>query len=168
MWVHKHDSPIGPLTLVADDQGLRGVFFPGHKGTKVPPASGGENGIIAQTRRELDGYFAGTLRQFAVPLAPQGTAFQRRVWDLLRDIGYGERRSYADLAHQLGQPTAARAVGAAVGRNPLSILVPCHRVVGSSGALTGFAGGLERKAHLLALETGSVLPLVPKQKPRGG
>ena len=108
--------------------------------------------VLVETERQLEEYFAGRRQQFALPLDPSGTAFQREVWRALMTIPFGETRSYAQIARQIGHPGAARAVGAANGRNPLSIVAPCHRVVGSTGALTGFAGGLDVKAHLLAFE----------------
>jgi methylated-DNA-[protein]-cysteine S-methyltransferase len=108
--------------------------------------------LILEAERQLAEYFAGRRQRFTLPLDPSGTAFQRDVWDALRTIPFGETRSYAQIARQIGHPRAVRAVGAANGRNPLSIVVPCHRVVGSTGALTGFAGGLDVKARLLALE----------------
>jgi methylated-DNA-[protein]-cysteine S-methyltransferase len=109
---------------------------------------------LRQTQRQLNEYFAGERRAFSLPLDFRGTDFQRRVWQALLTIPYGETRSYAHIARQIGRPTAVRAVGAANGRNPLSIVAPCHRVIGSSGQLTGFAGGLATKAQLLALEGG--------------
>jgi methylated-DNA-[protein]-cysteine S-methyltransferase len=108
--------------------------------------------LLVEAERQLAEYFAGRRQRFALPLDPSGTTFQRDVWDALQTIPFGETRSYAQIAKQIGQPRAVRAVGAANGRNPLSIVVPCHRVVGSTGALTGFAGGLAVKARLLALE----------------
>lgn len=168
MSVIEHQSPVGPLTLVGCEAGLGAVYFVGHKATVVPHAKGPETTVLAQTRRELDAYFAGRLQLFTVPLAPTGTAFQLKVWALLAGIGFGEQRTYGDLARSLGQPSAARAVGAAVGRNPLSIIVPCHRVVGASGALTGFAGGLERKAKLLELEAAALRGMTQTTQPRGG
>lgn len=108
--------------------------------------------ILRETIRQLEAYFTGGLEAFSLPLAFEGTAFQRDVWNALLSIPRGETRSYAEIARQIGRPAAARAVGAANGRNPISIVVPCHRVIGAAGALTGFAGGLEAKAYLLALE----------------
>jgi methylated-DNA-[protein]-cysteine S-methyltransferase len=151
-----HESPLGPITLVSDGMGLTGIYFPVHKGGPkgLPPA--GEDAIVLQARRELDGYFAGRREHFEIAVRPQGTPFQIRVWSLLLGIKYGHTESYGALAHALGNPNASRAVGAAVGRNPISIIVPCHRVIGAAGALTGFAGGLERKRALLALEAGEI------------
>jgi methylated-DNA-[protein]-cysteine S-methyltransferase len=147
------DSPLGALRLVATDTALVGVYYPGHA---PAPAVGGEDvashPVLDQAARELHEYFAGRRRAFSIPLAPGGTAFQRAVWSLLTTIPFGEQRSYAWLAQQIGDPGACRAVGAANGRNPLSIIVPCHRVVGRDGRLTGYAGGLDRKRWLLAHE----------------
>jgi methylated-DNA-[protein]-cysteine S-methyltransferase len=119
----------------------------------VPAASGAaDDPVLAEAARQLRAFFAGELTTFDLPLAPAGTPFQRAVWDALRAIPFGETRSYRDVAVGLGAPSAVRAVGAANGKNPLAIVVPCHRVVGSSGALTGYAGGLARKRWLLAHE----------------
>ena len=144
------DSPIGPLTLVARDGVLIGLYMAEHR--HRPEASDfgdASEGGFSSAVRQLDEYFAGERTEFDLPLAPQGTAFQRRVWEALRDIPYGETVSYGRLAATIGRPTASRAVGLATGRNPLSIVIPCHRVVGSSGALTGYGGGIERKRLLL-------------------
>jgi len=148
-------SPVGRLTLVASDAGLAAVLWENDNPRRVRLNIGGEDArhpVLVDTARQLAEYFAGRRQQFALTLDPSGTAFQRKVWDALMTIPFGETRSYAQLAAQIGHPAAARAVGAANGRNPLSIVAPCHRVVGSTGALTGFAGGLEVKAHLLAFE----------------
>lgn len=148
-------SPVGQLTLVATPQALVAVLWPDDKARRVPlPAliSQAEHPILGQAITQLNEYFAGRRNQFSIPLDPRGTPFQQQVWLLLRQIPYGETRTYGQLAQQLGQPTASRAVGAANGRNPLSIVVPCHRVIGASGKLTGFAGGLATKQRLLDLE----------------
>ncbi len=147
------DTPLGRLSLVANDHGLCGVYFPQHKG--APDVSGEarpDHPALRAACQQLSEYFRGQRRAFDVPLAPEGTAFQQRVWSQLRAIPYGETRGYGDLATLLGQPTASRAVGLANGRNPLSIIVPCHRVIGRDGSLTGYAGGLDAKRWLLALE----------------
>lgn len=147
-------TPLGPLTALASDAGLMGLWFdlqqhaPGDLRADVDPAQR----WIAQAREELDAYFAGRLREFRVPLAPQGTPFQEAVWARLRRIDCGETTRYGRIAHDLDRPSASRAVGAAVGRNPISIIVPCHRVIGENGTLTGYAGGLHRKQALLDLE----------------
>jgi methylated-DNA-[protein]-cysteine S-methyltransferase len=145
------DSPIGPLLATADDAGaVSGLWF------DRAPAEGWQrdDDALAGLGDQLDAYFAGTLTRFDLPLAPVGTEWQRRVWDALTDIPYGETVSYAELAARIGRPSACRAVGAANGRNPISVIVPCHRVVGTSGSLTGYGGGIERKAWLLDHERG--------------
>ncbi len=152
--ISRTTTPLGPLTLAASAHGLAGVWFDQqrhHPGPLHIPQQHG-NPYLVQAADELQRFFAGTLREFKVPLDPQGTAFQQQVWAALQHITFGQLGSYGELARQLGRPAAARAVGAAVGRNPLSIIVPCHRVVGKSGALTGYAGGLDRKVALLRLE----------------
>ena len=152
-----HESPIGPLTLVSDGDHLVGVRFEGWN----PPAGALNTAdpVLARTARQLDSYFAGRLRAFDLPLAPAGTPFQQRVWSALREIPFGETRSYGQLAKAIGKPSAMRAVGAANGRNPIAIVVPCHRVIGTDGSLTGFGGGIERKRFLLSLEQGKELRL---------
>ncbi len=148
------ETPLGSLTAAATAQGLAGLWFDGqshHPGALQAPLQDGDP-FISAARRELAAYWSSGQTVFTVPLDPQGTPFQLSVWRLLLTIQPGELESYGALAMQLGQPNAARAVGAAVGRNPLSLIVPCHRVVGAGGALTGYAGGLERKRALLQLE----------------
>lgn len=143
------DSPLGPLQLVSDGGELWAIHFPDqHNGAPDTP----DDPVLQGARHQLQQYFAGSRRQFELPLAPRGTAFQRQVWQALQHIPYGELRSYRDIALALGRPTASRAVGAANGRNPLPIVVPCHRVIGSNGQLTGYAGGLDLKHFLLGLE----------------
>jgi methylated-DNA-[protein]-cysteine S-methyltransferase len=154
-------SPVGALTLVASERGLAAVLWENDDPARVrlgPRAQASGHPVLDEAARQLNAYFAGVRQAFDLPLDVRGTDFQRQVWAALRAIPYGETRSYADLACAIGRPTATRAVGAAIGRNPLSIIVPCHRVIGSNGALTGFAGGLAAKRHLLALE-GAVLPV---------
>ncbi|GAM00363.1 methylated-DNA--[protein]-cysteine S-methyltransferase [Sphingomonas parapaucimobilis] len=150
-------SPVGELTLVASGHGLRAVLWADERVGRVTlperrndPA----HDVLAETVRQLSEYFAGKRRVFDLPLEPVGTDFQRAVWTGLNAIPYGETRSYAALATAIGRPGASRAVGAANGRNPLSIVVPCHRVIGANGTLTGFAGGLAVKQWLLAHERG--------------
>jgi methylated-DNA-[protein]-cysteine S-methyltransferase len=148
-------SPVGRLTLVATDAGLAAVLWENDPPRRVRLHIGGEDArhpLLVEAARQLSEYFAGRRQAFSIALDPTGTAFQRTVWEALMTIPFGETRTYAQLAAQIGHPGAARAVGAANGRNPLSIIAPCHRVVGSTGALTGFAGGLDVKARLLALE----------------
>lgn len=156
-------SPLGTLTLIADDDGLVAILWENDPPNRVrlePTREDPDHPVLAATARQLTEYFGGERTAFDLPLAPRGTAFQQAVWRELVAIPFGETRSYADLARTLGQPTATRAVGAANGRNPLSIVAPCHRVVGSNGALTGFAGGLAAKRWLLDHErqvTGATL-----------
>ena len=150
------DSPVGSLLLVADGDALCGVHFEPHRqreqGAEGWRRVNGADPVLGPARVQLAAYFAGETTTFALPLGPRGTAFQARVWMALRDIPFGATISYGELARRVGQPTASRAVGAANGRNPLPIVVPCHRVIGSSGALTGFGGGMERKRWLLEHE----------------
>ncbi len=142
-----YQSPIGDLTIIASDKGLSYVgFYP----KTVHPE--GTNAHIAACEGQLNEYFAAERTTFDVPLDVTGTEFQRRVWRCLMKVGYGDVKSYGWIAEQLGNPKAVRAVGAANGQNPISILVPCHRIIGANGKLTGYAGGLERKEFLLALE----------------
>ena len=147
------DSPIGELTVVAEDGALVGLYMTGHRPAPDPESFGERvDDALPAATAQLAEYFAGERTAFDLPLAPHGTAFQQAVWAALRDIPYGETRSYGELAAALGRPGASRAVGLANGRNPISIVVPCHRVVGAGGKLTGYAGGMERKSWLLALE----------------
>jgi methylated-DNA-[protein]-cysteine S-methyltransferase len=142
-------SPIGPLRLLSNGKGLVRIEFPGRHESDGVAA---RDGVLDQAARELEEYFAGRRHDFEVAVDAGGTGFQQQVWDALRGIPYGEMRSYRDIADSIGNPRAVRAVGAANGRNPVPIIVPCHRVIGSDGKLTGFAGGLETKRRLLALE----------------
>jgi methylated-DNA-[protein]-cysteine S-methyltransferase len=154
-WSKAVESPIGRLTLVATDEGLAAILWANDRPGRVPLEIAGENGehpVLVETERELREYFAGRRTSFDVKLDTTGTPFQQKVWDALATIPFGETRSYSEIAQQIGNPKAVRAVGAANGRNPVSIITPCHRVVGSSGELTGFAGGLDTKAFLLTLE----------------
>ncbi|MET9921464.1 methylated-DNA--[protein]-cysteine S-methyltransferase [Streptomyces sp. NPDC006435] len=150
------DSPYGPLTLVATDGTLSGLYMTGQR-HRPPEETFGEPDPrpFAETVRQLDAYFAGELHEFDLPLHLDGTPFQRSVWEQLRHIPYGETRSYGELAEILGKPGASRAVGLANGKNPVGIIVPCHRVIGASGGLTGYGGGLDRKQRLLAFESGT-------------
>lgn len=150
------DSPLGPITLIVDDAGvLTALHFHDQRYRPGEDARGERDDTVApEAAAQLAEYFAGERTSFDVPLAPRGTPFQRRVWDALREIPYGATESYGRIAARIGAPTASRAVGAANGRNPLGIIVPCHRVVGASGALTGYAGGVERKRWLLDHERG--------------
>jgi methylated-DNA-[protein]-cysteine S-methyltransferase len=150
-------SPVGVLTLVATDRGLAAILWeddpPGRVRLNIE-AEDNDHPVLIETERQLGEYFAGRRKKFTVKLDLSGTPFQQKVWKALLTIPFGETRTYAQIASQIGHPGAARAVGAASGRNPVSIVAPCHRVVGSTGALTGFAGGLDAKAHLLSLEGG--------------
>ncbi|MGO0576520.1 methylated-DNA--[protein]-cysteine S-methyltransferase [Ornithinimicrobium panacihumi] len=150
------DSPVGPLRIVSDGDHLTGVFFAEHRhapddlGQEVPLEEAAQ--VLRDTATQLGEYFAGGRTDFDLPLSAAGTDFQRRVWAALGEIPYGTTWSYGRLAEVIGQPGASRAVGLANGRNPISIVVPCHRVVGSTGAITGYGGGVERKQVLLDLE----------------
>lgn len=147
------DSPVGPLLLVADDAGLRQILFVNGRSHARPDASWKEDKTpFRETIRQLQAYFAGKLENFDLLLAPQGTPFQLKVWKRLCDIPYGETISYGELARRIGNPNASRAVGLANGSNPIPIVIPCHRVIGSNGKLTGYGGGLPIKEKLLALE----------------
>jgi len=157
------DSPVGPLTLVAENDTIVGLYMepqrhrPDDDQLGLPDRSGRQAGVLKAAADQLEAYFAGTLTRFTLPLAPRGSAFQQRVWAALQDIPYGETEAYGQLAERIGAPGAARAVGLANGKNPIGIVIPCHRVIGSAGKLTGYGGGLERKRQLLDLE----------QKPNG-
>jgi methylated-DNA-[protein]-cysteine S-methyltransferase len=148
-------SPVGVLTLVASDAGLVAVLWPEDNPRRVrlePAREDAEHDVLKAATTQLQEYFARARSTFNLPFDVRGTTFQKQVWEQLLAIPYGETRSYGDIAKRLGKPAASRAVGAANGRNPLSIVVPCHRVIGTSGTLTGFAGGLDAKRMLLELE----------------
>lgn len=161
LYFKKMPSPVGELTLVAGDKGLVAVLWendaPGRVRLREPVEDRGHP-VLLEAERQLKAYFAGKLRRFSLPLEFIGTSFQRNVWQALTTIPFGETRSYAQIARQIGNPKAVRAVGAANGRNPISIIAPCHRVIGANGKLTGFAGGLEAKAFLLGLEAARSAP----------
>jgi methylated-DNA-[protein]-cysteine S-methyltransferase len=149
-------SPVGELKLVASDKGLTAILWENDDPNRIRLGAmerADSHPVLQETVRQLQQYFAGTLKQFSVPLDFVGTEFQKKVWAALLTIPFGETRSYADIATQVGSPKAVRAVGAANGKNPISIIAPCHRVIGSNGQLTGFAGGLEAKACLLGIES---------------
>ncbi|MGW2190243.1 methylated-DNA--[protein]-cysteine S-methyltransferase [Streptomyces sp. NPDC001719] len=150
------DSPVGPLTLVATDGTLSGLYMTDQR-HRPPQETFGERDDrpFPEALRQLAAYFAGESTRFELPLRLDGTPFQRRVWAGLLEIPYGETLSYGELAEHIGAPNASRAVGLANGKNPIGIIVPCHRVVGSTGGLTGYGGGLDRKRKLLALERGA-------------
>ena len=148
-------SPLGCLKLVASEKGLAAILWENDDPRRVhlePTLEDNKHPVLLQAERQLSEYFAGKRKSFSLALDFKGTDFQRKVWRALLEIPFGETRSYGQLAKQLGNPKAGRAVGAANGRNPIAIIAPCHRVIGASGRLTGFAGGLEAKAKLLSLE----------------
>ena len=150
-----YDSPHGRMLLVADEKAITSVSFIGQK--YAPRVQGdwrrdAHHAPIRQAKRELAEYFGGKRKRFSVRLAPKGTPFQRAVWKAIAQVGFGRTIAYAELARRAGRPRSARAAGAATGRNPIGIIVPCHRIVGSDGSLTGYAGGLAKKRALLALE----------------
>ena len=144
-------SPVGQLLLVADDVALKMIRFESEPQSPEPDWKPG-NRLLRAATTQLRSYFAGELRTFDLPLAPDGTVFQREVWEALLEIPYGSTSSYSQIAHRINRPKAVRAVGAANGRNPLPIVIPCHRVIGRDGSLTGFGGGLKLKRILLDLE----------------
>ncbi len=151
-----HESPYGQILLVANDEGLCGVYFSGQKyypQVESPLRRDAQHATLRRAKRELAEYFAGGRKRFEVALAPEGTPFQRSVWKAISTVAFGQTISYGELARRAGCPGSARAAGAATGRNPIGIIVPCHRIVGSNGSLTGYAGGLDRKRALLALES---------------
>ena len=152
--IRYYHSPIGWLQLVATEHAISGVAF-----VSKPGESAGNSPVLDLCQQQLEAYFDGTLTKFSVPLRLEGTPFQRRVWEALQTIPFGATWSYSELAQRVGNPKACRAVGGANNRNPIPILVPCHRVVGASGALTGYAGGLERKQALLAHEQRTALKM---------
>jgi methylated-DNA-[protein]-cysteine S-methyltransferase len=152
-----YESPHGQMLLVADDEGLCGAYFRGQKyypQVESPLRRDPQHATLGQTKRELAEYFGGKRKRFDVALAPEGTPFQHSVWKAISTVAFGQTISYGELADRAGCPGSARAAGAATGRNPIGIIVPCHRIVGSNGSLTGYAGGLDRKRALLALESG--------------
>jgi methylated-DNA-[protein]-cysteine S-methyltransferase len=158
----KMSSPVGTLTLLATDEALLEVSWPNekpHRLKKRDVLPGESHPLLTRAATQLQEYFEGKRESFDLPIAFEGTEFQRRVWEALRGIPHHRTVSYNAIARQIGKPAAVRAVGAAIGRNPISIIVPCHRVIGSNGKLTGFAGGLETKAALLKLESSVQEPL---------
>ncbi len=149
-------SPVGLLRLVASHHGLAAILWENDDPKRVRlghPEEDKSHPVLLETERQLNGYFAGELQKFSLKFNFSGTDFQKKVWEALTTIPFGETRSYGEIARQIGSPAAVRAVGAANGKNPISIVVPCHRVIGANGKLTGFAGGLETKAFLLELES---------------
>ncbi|UWE08055.1 methylated-DNA--[protein]-cysteine S-methyltransferase [Actinacidiphila bryophytorum] len=159
------DSPLGPLTLVTREGGLAGLYMTQQRHlppqeTFGPQVAVTDIPVLARTAEQMTAYFAGDITDFDIDLSTSGTPFQRRVWAALCDIPYGETVSYGELAAALGRPTASRAVGLANGKNPISIVVPCHRVVGADGSMTGYGGGLERKRWLLSFESRAQQPFL--------
>jgi methylated-DNA-[protein]-cysteine S-methyltransferase len=146
-----YESPLGPLTLVGDDDGLRSLSFPGR--SRALDEADRDSAPFAEAIAQLEEYFAGERRRFELSLRLEGSAFQQRVWAALQAIPFGTTRSYGALADEIARPDRVRAVGAAVGRTPVPIIVPCHRVIGADGSLTGYGGGLQRKQALLDLES---------------
>lgn len=158
------DSPMGKMLIASNEQGLAGVWFDGQKHERKPADNWTltpKDALLKKSIKQLGHYMDGNLEDFNLPLSLGGTPFQQKVWQALTDIRFGDTITYGQLAQQIGQPSAVRAAAAAVGRNPASIIVPCHRVVGSNGKLTGYAGGLERKRHLLELESANNDLLAP-------
>jgi methylated-DNA-[protein]-cysteine S-methyltransferase len=154
-----YESPHGRILLVASDAGLSGVYFNGqkyHPQLETAWRHDAGNALLRQAKRELAEYFGGERKRFEIALAPEGTSFQCRVWKAISTVEFGTTIAYGELARRAGCPGSARAAGAATGRNPIGIIVPCHRIVGANGSLTGYAGGLEKKRALLALEGASV------------
>ena len=161
------ETPHGRMLLVGDEKGLRGAYFVGQKHYPAIDASWQRDaGVLRRAKRELGEYFAGRRRRFELALAAEGTPFQRAVWREIAKVASGETITYAELARRAGRPGSARAAGAATGRNPLSVIVPCHRIVGSDGSLTGYAGGLSRKKALLALEARGAAPAISRRPAR--
>ncbi len=157
----QYDSPLGRICIAADAIGITGLWFAGQKHFPQREFLPGDTPLLRQAQAWLDVYFSGKAPEPLPPLNPRGTAFQREIWTLLLRIPFGQTRTYGELAAMLGKPGAAQAVGSAVGRNPISVFIPCHRVVGADGALTGYAGGPERKAYLLKLERNAGLSAHP-------
>ncbi|WBA13121.1 methylated-DNA--[protein]-cysteine S-methyltransferase [Salinivibrio kushneri] len=148
-----YSSPLGPLTLLANNQGLTALYLPNRAPNHTDHLSSPESAAILELAcQQLDEYFAGTRQVFSVPLAPQGTAFQQRVWQALQSISFGETASYQAISHLIGNPKANQAVGSANGKNPISIIIPCHRIIGRQGQLVGYGGGLTAKRALLTWE----------------
>jgi methylated-DNA-[protein]-cysteine S-methyltransferase len=155
------DSPIGELLLLGDGEALHGLYMQaGRNPVSIQPRWQREDDAFAETRHQLEEYFAGERARFDIPIHLEGTAFQRTVWHALTEIPYGETISYGELARRIGRPDRARAVGTANGQNPIAVIVPCHRVIGANGKLVGYGGGLDNKRRLLELEAG-VRPLEP-------
>lgn len=158
-YYHYMDSPIGKLLLAGEGEALGLLGFPSGSMARRHDAEWKKDSApFKEVIFQLEQYFAGELRDFDLPLAPKGTVFQQQVWSTLQEIPYGETWSYGQLAAHIGKPKASRAVGAANGLNPIPVIIPCHRVIGANGKLTGFGGGLDTKRHLLSLEAGQLAP----------
>lgn len=153
-----HPTPVGNIVIVENGTAVTHVFF--SRMAQPEHVQWEETPLLRQTANQLDEYFQGSRRAFNVPISPQGTDFEQTVWKALQTIPQGETRSYGDIARQIGRPSACRAVGHANNRNPISIIIPCHRVIGANGKLTGYAGGLTIKQYLLELEQGAVAPFM--------
>jgi methylated-DNA-[protein]-cysteine S-methyltransferase len=163
-----YESSMGRMLIVATDQGLSGLYFIDQKYYREVEREwlrGGNHKTIRETARQLTEYFAGARKQFSIPLAAQGTPFQTSVWKAISSVEYGDSITYSELARRAGHPGAMRAAGTATGRNPITIIVPCHRIVGSDGSLTGYAGGLDRKRALRELEGGARSLFAPASNP---
>jgi methylated-DNA-[protein]-cysteine S-methyltransferase len=161
-----YESPMGKMLIVATDDGLNGLYFIDQKYYRAVEAGwtrDGKHPVVRQTAREMQEYFAGKRKEFDIPLAPAGTPFQAQVWKAISSVPYGTNITYSELARRAGHPDAIRAAGTATGRNPITIIVPCHRIVGSDGSLTGYAGGLDRKRALQELESGARSLFTPRQ-----
>jgi methylated-DNA-[protein]-cysteine S-methyltransferase len=157
VWYDRISTPLGTMLLATDGVALTGAWFDRQRYLPSIDAEWqrkSDDAVLRRAAAMLDDYFAGKRARFDVPMAPAGTAFQRAVWNAIAHVPYGETTAYRDLAAAVGRPASVRAAGAATGRNPLSIFIPCHRIIGADGALTGYAGGLDRKRALLALERG--------------
>jgi methylated-DNA-[protein]-cysteine S-methyltransferase len=160
-----YESPMGRMLIVATDDGLNGLYFVDQKYYREVEADWTQapnHPVVRQTAREMQEYFAGKRKEFEVGLAPEGTTFQSQVWKAISSVKYGTNITYSELARRAGHPDAIRAAGTATGRNPITIIVPCHRIVGSDGSLTGYAGGLDRKRALQELESGTRSLFAPK------
>jgi methylated-DNA-[protein]-cysteine S-methyltransferase len=163
-----YESPMGRMLIVATDQGLSGLYFVDQKyyrDVEREWVRGGNHKTIGETARQLTEYFAGTRKEFDITLAAEGTPFQDAVWKAISSVKYGESITYSELARRAGHPGAVRAAGTATGRNPITIMVPCHRIIGSDGSLTGYAGGLDRKRALRELESGARSLFAPASNP---
>ncbi|HOB21123.1 MAG TPA: methylated-DNA--[protein]-cysteine S-methyltransferase [Candidatus Atribacteria bacterium] len=154
-YIYYYDTDIGRISIAQNESAITGLYFPGYEDKALAGAIVMETELLRQAGRQLKEYFSGTRKAFDLPLEPAGTPFQQRVWKALKDIPYGEVRTYKDIATAIGDPKACRAVGMANNKNPIAIIIPCHRVIGSNGKLIGYGGGLHIKQYLLELEKGN-------------